>query len=150
MGTSLVGAGSSLDCGFLSLHFLGAKTHRRTGKRERQRDHRPLRQVPTEHSLTCRALLAPLSTAQAIGGVVSPRRTRIKTDPSFLRAVEPRRAAVPEPFRAVKPSRTREAFVLTCEGKMGIKRKHGTKWKENTTCTTSLCLVVHLEKQKLK
>lgn len=88
--------------------------------------------------------------AQAIGGVISARRTRIKTDPSFLRAVEPRRAAVLEALGTVKPSRTRKAFVLTWEREIGIKRKHGMKWKESTTCTTSLCLVVRLKKQKSK
>lgn len=33
---------------------------------------------------------------------------------------------------------------MTCEGKIKIKRKHGMKWKENITCTTSLCLAVTL------
>lgn len=92
-----MGPGSSFDCGVLCLHFLEAKS-KRIKKRELQRDQHPPRQVPREHSLTCRALLAPLSVAQAVGGVVSARRTGIKADPSFLGAVEARRAAAPEPL----------------------------------------------------
>jgi len=73
--------------------------HQWISERDMQRDH-PLRHCSTwtirvlSHFITCRALLTPLGVAQSIGGVVSPRGTRIKTDTSFLRAIEARRTVM--------------------------------------------------------
>lgn len=69
------------------------------GKEIRKRDH-PLRHCPTQTVgilggfLTCRALLTPFCVGESIGGVVSPRGTRIKTASRFLRAIEARRTAM--------------------------------------------------------
>lgn len=97
-GILSVGQGISFGFVLLCLHFLEVECISRLGEEICREitlsDTAPHGRSEYWYFLTCRALLTPLSLAESVRGIVSPRGTRMQMGSSFLRAIEARRTAV--------------------------------------------------------